>query len=315
MGAVSKNLHIDKLLSEMAIGYRPDGFIADMIFPTVRVGKQSDLYTVFSREDRLRIPDTTRTPGQRANRITEEVGSGTFYAKNYALSGFVPIEDKANADPLLIDEMINGKAQLVLDGLMLDWENRVSTKVTNTSNVGSFSAVGSAWNLAGDPLGDVNAGIDNVHYSNGVKPNVITFAPKAWDSFRRDSTVRNLISGTDNGGGYPNTDDVAKLLNIEKVLVAGAFKNSSEEGIAESIEPIWKDQVLISYTATNPSRDKPSFGYNFRWVFGGLPDMMIERHPYDNRTHSEEVEAGYYQDEVITGSSYGFLITGINSSQ
>lgn len=314
MGATSKDLHVDKLLSEMAIGYRPTGFIADMIFPTVRVAKQSDLYTVFSRSDRLRVPDTTRAPGQRANRIVENVGSGTYFAKNYALSAFAPIEDKANADPLLLDEIINGKAELVLDGLMLDWENRVATQVTNTSNVGSSSAVSSAWDGAGDPLADMNAAIDNVHYSNGVKPNVITFGTQAWDSFRRDSTVRNLISGTNNGGGYPNTGDVAKLLDIEKVQVGGAFENTAAEGQAEVIAPIWTDQVLVSYTAPSASRDKPSFGYNFRWVNAGLPDMMVERHPYDSRTKSEEVEVGYYQDEVITGSSYGFLLVSVNSS-
>ncbi len=42
--------------------------------------------------------------------------------------------------------------------------------------------------------------------------------------------------------------------------------------------------------------------------------MTVERHPFDKREKSEEVEVGYYGQEKITGASYGFLITAVNSS-
>ena len=154
MGAVSKDLHIDKLLSEFAMGYRPDGFIADRIFPTVTVGKQADLYPVFDRGDRLRQQDTKRAPGTRAKRVVENVGSATYFANNYALDAGVVIEDKVNADPILASDKAMSKTRLIMDHLMLDWEIRVATLVNNTSNVGSSAAVSSAWNGAGDPLGD-----------------------------------------------------------------------------------------------------------------------------------------------------------------
>jgi hypothetical protein len=43
--------------------------------------------------------------------------------------------------------------------------------------------------------------------------------------------------------------------------------------------------------------------------------MTAERHPYDTKIKSEEVEIGYYQDEKITASEYGFLLVAVNSSQ
>ena len=86
MGAATgRDLHIDVTLSNMAMGYRPEGFIADMIFPTVLVPKQSDLYNIFDRGDRLRVEDTTRAPGtwfgldgslsSAVNAVTWEVSS------------------------------------------------------------------------------------------------------------------------------------------------------------------------------------------------------------------------------------------------
>lgn len=312
--ATGKDLHIDAVLSEMAMGYRPEGFIADMIFPTVSVGKQSDLYLVFDRGDRTRIEDTTRAPGALARRVTEGVGSATYFARNFALAAPAVLEDRINADPMQLATLINGKATYLLDKLMLDWERRAALMVTSTSNVGSSAAVASAWNGAGVPINNINAAIDNVQGSNGVRPNRIVMGINAWKSFRRDSNVRNLIFGSNNGGGYPNTQQVAQLFDVDQVLIGGAFYNTTQEGQSESLASIWDDNVLVYYAPPAPSKERPSFGYNFRWAAAGLPNMQVERHPYDSRTKSEDIEVGYYQDEKITGASYGFLLKSVNSS-
>ena len=318
MGATSHDLHIDKALSEMAIGYRPEGFIADMIFPIVDVGKQSDLYVIWSRADRSLIHDTKRAPATEAKIIVENVSSATYFAKNYALKTSTPIEDYKNADPIFLDNLNSGKVQLVMDALMLDWEVRVANQVTSGSNVGSYSAVASAWtdSVAGnsDPLGDMNTGIDAAHYLSGTKPNRIVFGLQAWKPFRRHEDVRNIIYGVNNGGGYPSTQQVANLLEVEQVEVGGTFQNASAEGLPESLSLIWDDHVLISYSPMTPSRERPAFGYSFRWNQPGLPNFQVERHPYDTKKKSQDVEVGYYQDEVITGAEYGYLITNVTSS-
>lgn len=312
--ATGRDLHIDAALSNMAMGYRPEGFIADMIFPVVPVQKQSDMYYVFSRADRTRIESTTRAPGARAKQVTEDIGSGTFFCKNYALSAAAVLEDKLNADPMLLANLLNGKATYLLDKLLLDMESRVARQVTSGSNVGSYAAVSSAWSGAGDPLGNINAALDNVHYSNGVRANRIVFGIEAWKSFRRDSNIRNLIFGSNNGGGYPSVQQVKELLEVDQVLIGGAFQNTTQENQTESLSAIWKDNVLVYYAPTAPSVERPSLGYNFRWAAPGLPNMQVERHPYDSRTKSEDIEVGYYQDEKITGASYGFLLKSVNSS-
>lgn len=313
--ATGRDLHLDQVLSQMAIGYRPEGFIADMIFPTVPVSKQSDLYLVYDRADRMRIENTHRAPGTPAKVVTEDVGSNTYFARNFALAANVPIEDKANADPAQLAAMINGKTTYLLDKLLLDWEKRVANLVCSGSNVGSYAAVSSAWTGAGNPLGNVNTALDNVRFSNGKRANSIAFGLQAWNAFRRDSTVRGLIFGSNNGGGYPNVRQVAELLDVDNVYIGGAFQNTGQEKVAESLSTIWADNVLVYYAPPSPSLDQPSFGYNFRWAAPGLPNMQVERHPYDSVTKSERVEVGYYQDEKLTASTYGFLITNVTSSQ
>lgn len=315
MPSVSHDLHIDAMLSEMAMGYRPEGFIADQVFPIVNVGKQSNLYTIWSRADRLRVPKTTRAPATEAKRIYESVSSDTYFCQNYALKSGTPIEGFKNADPIMLDNLNSGKTQLILDGLYLDWEVRQAHQVTSGTNVGTYTAVASAWTGSGaDPLGDINAMLDNVHYSTGVKPNRIVFGVEAWKSFRRHSTVRNLIFGTNNGGGYASQDNVRMLLEVDEVLVGGAFQNTAGEGLGESLSTIWKDHTLVYYAPTAPTIERPSFGYAFRWNQPGLPNMQVERHPYNSKIKAQEIEVGFYQDEKLTGSTYGGLLLNCNSS-
>lgn len=315
-GATAENMHIDALLSNVAMNYRPSGMIADMIFPMVPVGKQSDYYAIFTRADALRIEDTARAPDTEANKITRSISSGTYFCDNYALQYPVTIEDKANADPIYTSAIINGRVEFIVDKLGLDWENRIASLVTNTSNVGSSAAVSSGWtDLSNcDALGDINTAIDNVKDSTGMTPNSIVFGESAWRNFRRNSDVRNIINGNNNGGGYANVQQVSDLLEIQNVMVGGAYKNTANVAQSESLSQIWGDNVLVYYSAETPSTERPSFGYSMRWSAPGLPNMQVERHPYDTKRKSESVEVGYYQDEVITGSEYGFLMTAVNSS-
>jgi len=313
--ATGHDIHIDKTLSQIAINYKPEGFIADLIMPMVTVDKQSDHYAVFSRADKLRRQNTIRAQGTRAQRVDQNVSSGTFYAENYALYSPVTIEERANADPIYLQEIINGRTELIMDHLLLDMEVRVASQVNSTSNVGNNAAVGSSWLDVdnSDPLGDVNSIMDTVQDACTMKPNLVVFGLDAWKAFKRHPDVRNLIYGTNNGGGYANQTQVGQLLEVENVVVGGAYQNTADENLTESLSKIWTNNVLVAYKSPRPNRDRPSFAYSFRWQGAGLPNMQAERHPYDSHTKSEDVEVGYYQDEVITGSEYAGLLTSVTS--
>jgi len=314
--AVGKELHIDIPLSNIAIDFTPEGMIADMIAPVVGVPNISGSFPTFDRADTFRVDDTARAQGTEANRVTRNVSSDNFLCKNYALMDGVTIENRYNADPIYVQKLFNGGVGFVKTKLMLDWENRVAAQVTNTANVGSSTAIGSAWTdyTNSDPLGDCQTAIDNIKDSQGISPNQVTFSEEAWRNFRRNTAVRNLIFGTNNGGGYPSRDQAANLLEVDKILVGGAYKNTGAEGLAESLSQIWGDHVHFSYTAPAPSIMTPSYMYSFRWETAGIPNMQVERHMFDTKRKCEDFELGYYQDEKISYKDVSFLLTNVTSS-
>lgn len=314
--ATGRDLYLDVPLSNVAMNHMPQDFIGEMIFPVVPTPKQSGSLIEFSRADSLRRDRTTRAPGTEANRVYRTVSSHTYYCNNYALMDGVTVEDRENADPIYVQGLFNNRAKYLSAKLRLDAEIRIANQVTSGSNVGSHSTVTSAWNLdGGNPLVDIWTAVDNVQGSTGKRPNRIVFGDQAWRSFRRNANVRNLIFGTNNGGGYPNVTQAQELLEMEWIGVGREYRNTADEGITESLASIWKDFVLVYYAPMNPSQEEPSLGYTLRWTRPGIPDMAIERHPYDTRRKIEDIEIGVYQDEKITGTAYGYLLRAVNSSQ
>lgn len=318
--STGRDLHIDQNLTNVAMNYRPAGMIADMIAPIVTVGKETDLYPVFSQKEALAIEDTKRARGTPAHRITRSVSSEGYRAENYALRYDLPIEDRANMDAAYAFELEAGASRYLVDKLVLDWDRRVLSTVGSTTNVATGFLTGSAWNAAsnpGDPVSALYQVIEQIQATTAYRPNNILFGWQAYNLFRRNTNVRNFVLGTNNGGGVVTRQAVAGIFEVDRVLVSEAFYNSANEAKAISLANTFpKDSVLVYYAPSGPSREVPSFMYSFRWTAPGLPaPLAVERHPYDSKSKTESIEAGYYQDEKITSSALGALLTGVGSAQ
>jgi len=314
--STGRDLHVDRLLSQMAIGYAENSMIAGTIAPVVPVDKQGDIYSIFSRADAFRTEEDKRSPGTEANKITRTISSDNYYAQNYALKYPITLEDRENADPVFRQNLWNNAAEYVTDKLMLSWEVRVAALVNATANVGSSAGVASEWDASAssDPIGDITTALDNVHDLTGQRPNRLVFGLDAWRSLRRNDQILDRVYGSTNPQPFATRAQVANLLEVPNIHVGEAFRNTANEAQAETLAKVWGDNVLCAYTPDNPSRDRPSFMYSYRWAAPGLPNMQAERHAFDPKTKTEEVEVGYYQDEKITGDEYAFLLLSVNSS-
>lgn len=313
--ATGRDLHIDQNLTQIALNYRPQGMIADMIAPIVPVAKETDIFPVYSRKEILALESTLRARGTEARKVTRSVGSLAYTVKNYALGHDVFLEDRANVDAAYEAELYSGAVQFVQSKLMLDWEKRLLDKVNSASNVSTGFTVASAWTVsAGDPISNIFSAIDQYQATTGMTPNSILIGYKAWNLMRRNVNVRNFLSGTNNGGGLVTRQQVQNLFEVERFLVSDAFFNTANEAQAEALSSPMASNLLLYYAPLNPSREVPSFMYSFRWSAPGLPNMTVERHPFDSKKKVETVEVGYYQDEQITGSDYGALIRAVDVS-
>jgi hypothetical protein len=318
--STGRDLHIDRMLTNIAINFRPTGMIADMVAPIVIVEKERDLYPIFSQAEMFAIEDSLRSRGTEAKKITRSVSSASYDVKNYALARDLPIEDIANMDASIQFELGLGATHHILDMLRLSWEQRTLNTVSSASNVSTVFVPASAWNAAGttagDPVSQIQQVIEQMQGTTGYKPNSILIGWRAWAFLRRNANVRNLINGTNNGKGFVTRQQVTDLFEVERFLVQESFFNTANEAQSMSLTSPFHDKVLVYYAPTAPSRETPSFMYTFRWQNPALPaPLVIERHPYDSRKKIETIEAGYYQDEKVTGTAFAALLSGVGSAQ
>lgn len=319
-GSVLGKLYIDPLLSNFAVDYRPRGLIAPLVMPIVPVPRQSGIFANIEQADKFRVPNTRRSPATEANKMRFRVGSGNYFAKNYAQKTFVTAEDLENADPIYAQKLEQARVSMVMDVLGLDWELRVSSLMFNTSNVGSSTATTSGWQVSGgggSPATDILTAMDNVENATGYRPNTMVIGVKAWRSLRRHNEIINKTKATAIAGGdvYPSTANIAELFELERVLVGAGFYNQAQENQPLNLQPIWADSALLMYQEFNvPSVEAPTAFAAFRWTVAGIPNMQVERLPYDAKVKAQELEAGYFQDEKQIVAGLSFLLNNVNSS-
>lgn len=317
--ATGRDLHVDQHLTNVAINYLPQAFIAEQIAPVVPVDKESNTFPQYSRFEKFAIEDTTRSRGNEAKKITRSVGSQSYRASNYALGFDVTIEDRANMDAAYRAELDAGAATYLTEKLGLDYERRVITLADATASVSTVFLCGSSWTAGGDPISQVFQAIEYIQGYTGQRPNSVMIGWKAWNFMRRNVNVRNFIKGTNNGGGVVTRQQMQGLFEVERFVVSEALWHTANEGQATATptlqNPIDTD-VFVYYAPMAPSLNAPSWMYSFRWNNPTLPTpFVVERHPFDSKKKVETIEAGYYQDERVTGVDYGVKITNINSAQ
>ncbi len=310
-------VHVDKVLTNFAVGFQPSGFIAEEVFPIITVGKQHDIYNTWNQADFFRAEEDKRAPGTPPSRIRVRVSSDRYFAENYALGFPVTKEDRANADPAQLLMMGQGAITTIKNKLLLGQEKRLAQLIFDTANIGSNSAVASVWTGGGaDPVGDINTAIDNVQHSTGYRPNEMVIGVKAYLALRRHTTIidKSVNPNVTGGGrGYPSAKEIAELFELDAIHVGMAYENTAQEDLATANAPIWSNHCLVYHNPKGSLIDQPRLGALFSWTAVN-PRFAVIRHPMNTETKSQLVSMDYYQDEKIVAAAMGFLLTGATTN-
>src|SRR3990167_4527113 len=246
----SNRVHVDRHLSNVALNYQPEGFIAAEIAPIVPVAKRTDTYINYSQADMFRREDAKRMDGAEAKIINFGAVSDSYRCLNYALKSSITLEDEAQRDPeyrMLTEE---GRTRFLTTKHLIDWETRVASLCQANANVASNFATTSAWTdyTNATPLSDIWTAQDRFRSINGYRANRILFGLDAWVNFIRNTQVRNSVMNPNvtAGGDLPMPAAVGRYLEM-RVIVGGAYRNFAGQGVANSLGGVWGDNAILYY--------------------------------------------------------------------
>ena len=304
----STELHIDAALTNVTIAYNPGGFIADDVAPIVPVGKESDKYYVFDREDSLKTYEDLRADGADANTIDMKLSKDTYFCEEYALR--TPITDrvKKNADSVLKLEM--RKTNFLKNTLLLSREKRVAAAIRNVANYASSNKITltgeDKWSnaaYAGDPMLELDTGIKSVYEATGVLPNYIVMPYGVATVFANNEKVLEKIKYTN--GTLLSSTGIPKILRNMVVLTPGAVETTSLEGASTAtFATVWGEDVIMGIANKGQTMDELSQFYTFR-----AEDWKTKKW-YNEDKASTFIESSVIEDTKRISDVAGYIIKG-----
>ncbi len=302
-----KDVHVDAVLTNFSVGYHPGGMVAEQVTGVMKVKKESDKYYVWDRPSAFKVSSSgtmsLRADGTEAKVIDFGLSTSTYQAEEYALATMVTDRQKENADDVL--KLREAKVRRIKDLLMLEQEIRVATLMTTTANwaSGHNAEPNPKWNESSPTIEkDIDTGKEVVRKAIGFEPNTIVIPAAVAKWVKRDSTIRDLIKYTQNdllvNGDLPPT-----MFNM-RVVIPGAIYTASTEGASSvTYSDVWSDSVVLLYVPPTTDLDSPNGVKIFR-----AQDTMV-RTWREEKKKAEMIEVSVVQDEVITSSLSGYVLT------
>ncbi len=318
-----EDVHVDAPLSNVAMEYRPQGLIAQMICPVVEVRKRSDMYYVFNRGSAFKAADNTRrAPGAPPRIVQPEISSDTYYCLGYGLRTLWPPEEEHNAD---FTSFRTARTRFLVDQLLLDYESRVAGIVTSTGNMGSATNCASDWDdkINAAPFDDVKSLIDGLEEQCGYPANVIYMGRGAWAAFRKSQNVTGTLNLKSQYGGAKLVTPKAVEAELSeyvgvpvRLLVGRAMVDSAGEGATQFLRPVWDSFTVVAANVPETADlAAPAWIKAFRWSVPELPSMLATTPRYDEKEYHYWMDVGYYQVEKVVDTSMSRGLLQVNSSQ
>lgn len=317
------DVHVNAPLTNISIAHiqSQSHFIADKVFPTVPVNKQSDRYYTYDRGDFNRDEMQERAPG------TESAGDGydldntpTYYTPVYALHKDVDDQVRSNADSVLAPDrdatiFVTNKAMIKRERLFVAkamsagiWSNEKTGVNSDVVNATEFLI----WNDANStPIEDIRAAKRSVLEATGFEPNKLCLSQSVMDALvdHPDIVDRIKYGQTPGKPAMVNAAALAQLFELDEVLVSKAVYNSAAKGATEVSAFIAANSALLVYTPPSAGIMTPTAGYTFSWTgFLGASGMghRMKRFRMEN-LESDRIEIQMAFDQKVVGADLGFF--------
>lgn len=316
--------HIDKALTNMSVAYMQDAsaFIADKVFPTIPVRKQSDVYFVYNKGDFFRDEAKVRAgASESAGGDYNVEAANPYYCKLQAFHKDVTEQDRANYDePLDADNDANDfVSQKMLVRREVAWANayfKTGVWTTEITGVAASPTTGQVlqWHLAtSNPIEDISNAVITIASQTGFKPNTLVLGPSVFSALKNHQDVLDRIKYTQKG--IVTADLLAQLFEVENVYVAWAVVNTANQGADDVIDFVMGKHALLCYVNPRPALKKPSAGYIFAWtglLGSGAFGNRIVRIPMDQLgIGTERIEGEIAFDAKVIAQDLGVFFANI----
>jgi hypothetical protein len=313
------SVHIDQPLTNLTLAYvqSQENFIADKVFPTVGVAKQSDKYYIYDRASMNRSGDVKKlAPRTEVDRIGLALSNSSYFADVYGLGMDFDEQTLANEDAAL--EIRAAGAQTLVNRILIDREEKFASTFFAAGVWTGQSTPANLWSdyTNSTPITDVTTARRAMQLtSGGYKPNTMVVGKEVRDILINHPDILARLNG---GATVSNTALVtnaklAEIFEVESFFVMEAVKNSGAEGLAESNAFIGGKHALLTHTPSSAGLMTPAAGLTFAWnSISGVNNLGVSIESFSDDALkrmqvAEHIQAKMAYDMKVVGADLGYF--------
>lgn len=273
---------VNEQLTAIAVAYRnPDvSLIADSVLPRVARPGTVFKYTKYDDVTRAyRVPSTAVGPKGKVNRVDLDGQEGSATTNDNAIEVPLSHYDLQPGSRVNAEQHATEYATSVI---LLQREIDVSNLVFNASSYPDSQKVELVGDeqidhasYEGNPLELIQQGLDAML----VRGNRLVFGQRAWAKFRMLPEVVKAVHGNDGGSGMATREAVARLFEVQEVLVGSSFVNIKKPGEAPEMVRVWDRSIAAHYIDRAAAQvGGLTFGCTFEYgsrVAGSMPNTDV----------------------------------------
>ena len=323
-------VHIDTPLSNLTLAYAQSqtNFVADKVFPTVGVARQSDKYYIYDRANMNRTGDVKKlAPRTEVNRIGMTISNSSYFADVYGLGMDFDEQTIANEDEVL--NIRSAGAETLAMRLMIHREENFattffSTGVWGTEVSGAASGAGTPvyWNdyTNSTPITDVTDARRAMQLkSGGYKPNTMVVGKVTRDELINHPDILARLNGgsTVSNPALITDAKLAEIFEVENFFVMEAVNNTAVEGAAEANAFIGGKHALLCHTPSSAGLMTPAAGMTFAWNnIPGANNLGITVESFSDdalkrQQIAEHIQVKMSYDMKVVGADLGYFFKDI----
>lgn len=292
-------VRFDPVLTNISVGYEPEGYIADDVMPNVPVKLEDGSYWVWG-DERFSTVDALRAPRARYRAVDFGATRQSYHAEEYGLE--FKVDDRERNNSALPGELEEEGTEIITANLKNAKEKRVANLVLSTTNITQNTTLAGAtqWSdvAGGDPIGVGATAAATIQGTTGKLPNSVAMGYKVWNKLQTNPKIQALLAE----GEQLALQRLARLWNVQNIYVGTVLTSTNKKGQATVLGDVWGKDVLFFHKVDRASRRRPSLGYQFR-----VQDFKTFRYRRNEIT-SDVVRVNHIVAEKIVAAKLAYLV-------
>lgn len=305
---------VNPTLTAIAMAYRNPAvsLIADEVLPRIQTTKKFS-YTIYDAAQGYTVPNTLVGRRSEPQQVEFTGTAMTDEVQDYGLDDIIPNDEiqafldmpkPPTGGPIAPEQ---ASAMYLESLIQLDREVRVANAVFSAAafaagQTATLSGTGQWSDYANsNPLSAILSALDVPL----VRPNVAVLGQRTFTVLRQHPKVVQAVFGTAQGAGTVTREQLAQLLEVQKVVVGSSFVNTARKGRNATYARTWGSHAAFLYVdPVAAATRQPTFGFTAQW---GTKQVGAMDEPKMGLRGSVRIRNGESVKEIIAAPGMGYF--------